>query len=383
MSNRQSLYDRQRDMPLKTLNEVAIIGLGGGGSWVAITLALAGVKELVVMDNDVIEESNLNRTLYRYSDIGKPKTQAIKELIAERRPECIVTCINNTSLKSFEDTSAGLSTEFLDVLKCKIVIDATDNYQTRDMFAHLYQKEKIKPLYCKLGYDGLDYELDFTFCHIEDSAIQGYRRVNTYVGTVMSEVSHLLHILFADMGSNNSKRPYVLKGNGLEDIYIHWKEQKDWQPSLIVAIDGVDYYLKPFSDEAKIGDKVYIDIDPEDNDDTKTRLNYGWNYRMESLCRTVMELDHTFDVTLMNKNRVYFKDSTWHRDDIFMVGEPVPEKSAPVEITNKTFDYEIIEEEENVPEDTLVMAQVAEVGRDMPDISGEDTINLSTVEPRT
>jgi len=59
--------------------KVAILGLGGLGSNIAISLARIGVGKLVLVDYDVVEPSNLNRQQYFINDIGKHKTEAMKE----------------------------------------------------------------------------------------------------------------------------------------------------------------------------------------------------------------------------------------------------------------------------------------------------------------
>src|SRR5688572_19958668 len=53
---------------------VVVLGVGGLGSWAALSLACCGVGELTVFDGDVVELSNLNRqVLYAEDDIGRPK----------------------------------------------------------------------------------------------------------------------------------------------------------------------------------------------------------------------------------------------------------------------------------------------------------------------
>ncbi len=65
-------------------SRVCLLGLGGLGSWAAYALACLGVGELVLVDGDVVEESNFNRQiLYRERDVGRPKAAAAAAAIAE------------------------------------------------------------------------------------------------------------------------------------------------------------------------------------------------------------------------------------------------------------------------------------------------------------
>jgi sulfur carrier protein ThiS adenylyltransferase len=66
--------------------KVGIMGLGGLGSIVAGALARIGVGRLVLADFDVVEPSNLNRQQYFISQIGLPKTEALKENLLRMNP---------------------------------------------------------------------------------------------------------------------------------------------------------------------------------------------------------------------------------------------------------------------------------------------------------
>lgn len=65
---------------------VAIAGLGGLGSHIAIALARLGVGHLLLVDFDIVEPSNLNRQSYYIDDLGKPKTIALQQQIARINP---------------------------------------------------------------------------------------------------------------------------------------------------------------------------------------------------------------------------------------------------------------------------------------------------------
>ncbi len=66
---------------------VAMLGVGGLGSWVALSLACHGIGEMLIVDFDRIELSNLNRQiLYTAEDIGRPKARIAAERLAAYDP---------------------------------------------------------------------------------------------------------------------------------------------------------------------------------------------------------------------------------------------------------------------------------------------------------
>jgi sulfur carrier protein ThiS adenylyltransferase len=65
---------------------VAVMGLGGLGSAVAVALARIGVGKLLLADYDVVELSNLNRQYYFLDQLGVPKTEALKQNLERINP---------------------------------------------------------------------------------------------------------------------------------------------------------------------------------------------------------------------------------------------------------------------------------------------------------
>lgn len=64
--------------------KVAIVGLGGIGSHIALNLAYLGVRDFVIVDPDIVEETNLNRLIgATKNDVGKPKTEIIAKMISK------------------------------------------------------------------------------------------------------------------------------------------------------------------------------------------------------------------------------------------------------------------------------------------------------------
>lgn len=70
---------------------VAVVGLGGVGSWAAEALARSGVAGLVLIDLDHVAESNVNRQVQALSaTLGQPKARALAQRIADIHPGCEV-----------------------------------------------------------------------------------------------------------------------------------------------------------------------------------------------------------------------------------------------------------------------------------------------------
>lgn len=65
---------------------VAIAGLGGLGSNIAVSLARSGVGHLFLVDFDAVDVTNLNRQMYMIPHLGMPKTQALREILRQINP---------------------------------------------------------------------------------------------------------------------------------------------------------------------------------------------------------------------------------------------------------------------------------------------------------
>ncbi len=143
--------------------KVAIAGLGGLGSNIAVMLARIGVGHLFLVDFDIVEPSNLNRQSYYVRHLGMPKTTALKEQLEEINPfitvETRIAKISEENVKElFEgydviceafdkpDAKAMLVNTALEQLPdCKIVsgsgmagYDSSNLIQTRRPMKQLY-----------------------------------------------------------------------------------------------------------------------------------------------------------------------------------------------------------------------------------------------------
>lgn len=125
---------------------VAVCGLGGLGSNIAIMLARIGVGKLVLIDFDVVEPSNLNRQSYFISDLGKFKTDALKEQITHINP-FISTEIHTTKIVPENIPSLFKG--------CDIVCEAFDSAAAKAMLAqNFHQHFPNTTLICASGLAG-------------------------------------------------------------------------------------------------------------------------------------------------------------------------------------------------------------------------------------
>lgn len=73
--------------------KVAVVGLGSGGGFVALTLAMSGVGHFVLIDDDTVEITNVVRHVADLRDVGRPKVEAVADLIRARNPNADVQTI--------------------------------------------------------------------------------------------------------------------------------------------------------------------------------------------------------------------------------------------------------------------------------------------------
>ncbi len=102
---------------------VAVVGAGGLGSPVLAYLAAAGVGELVVVDDDDVEASNLQRqVLHGADDVGRPKVDSAADALARQAPWTRVVRVP-------ERLTAANAASLL--AGCHLVVDGADNFATR------------------------------------------------------------------------------------------------------------------------------------------------------------------------------------------------------------------------------------------------------------
>lgn len=106
---------------------VAIAGLGGLGSNIAVMLARSGIGHLFLVDYDVVDTTNLNRQMYMISHLNKPKTEALSSILREINPYIDIKC---RELKVSRENIKELFAEY------KIVCEAFDSADQKAMLVN-------------------------------------------------------------------------------------------------------------------------------------------------------------------------------------------------------------------------------------------------------
>lgn len=128
-------------------SNVAVVGVGGVGSAAACLLALAGVGRLSLIDQDVVELSNLHRQiLFDISDVRLPKVEAAKRRISRMNPDVHVDAV----AENVNEQNAG---ELL--TGCDVVVDGLDNMWTRYVVNGVCVRNRLPLVFGgALGFEG-------------------------------------------------------------------------------------------------------------------------------------------------------------------------------------------------------------------------------------
>lgn len=110
-----------------TSASVAVCGLGGLGSNIAVSLARAGVGHLTLIDFDRVDISNLNRQQYLPAQLGLPKAKAMRDNVLAIAPYCDVRAFD---MKLTPDNIAELTQG------CTVIAEAFDKPEQKAMLCN-------------------------------------------------------------------------------------------------------------------------------------------------------------------------------------------------------------------------------------------------------
>lgn len=136
---------------------VLIIGLGGVGGYALESLVRSGVENLIIVDSDIIEETNLNRQLISlYSNIGKYKVDEFEKRIKDINPKAKITKINKFITEKNIDILFNGNIDY--------IVDTCDTIKTKEQIIRECIKRNIKLISCM----GMGRKIDPTKIQITD-----------------------------------------------------------------------------------------------------------------------------------------------------------------------------------------------------------------------
>lgn len=149
--------------------KVAVFGIGGVGSFVVEGLARAGIGHMVLIDNDVISVSNLNRQIHATCHtIGKRKIDIMKERVISINPEAIVEVYMAQEIEEGEETVIDHSFSY--------IVDAVDTIKTKIKLIERATEQNIPILSCMGTGNKLD-PTKFEIAQIEKTSVCPLARV--------------------------------------------------------------------------------------------------------------------------------------------------------------------------------------------------------------
>ena len=122
-------------------SHIAVIGVGGVGSWVVEALARTGIGQITMVDLDEVCINNTNRQLHALDgEVGKAKVDSLKERIVKINPACQVNAIQDffTERNAEELLSMGFD----------YVVDAIDSVNHKCLLLYLCRRKKIPVISC-------------------------------------------------------------------------------------------------------------------------------------------------------------------------------------------------------------------------------------------
>ena len=153
----EGLIGNENYQKIKT-KTILVVGIGGVGGSAVESLVRSGIQNIIIIDSDVVEITNLNRQVISYYDaIGRKKVDVCKEKLKKINPNC-----NVVELDLFLDSSNIDS--ILTNYTPDYVIDACDTILTKQALIEKWLKSKIKIISCL----GTGNKLDPTQLEITD-----------------------------------------------------------------------------------------------------------------------------------------------------------------------------------------------------------------------
>jgi len=143
-------HDRQKrilgfDQAVFSRSSILCIGAGGIASQIAPTLVRKGVGHITLLDDDMVESTNLNRQRFYIKDIGQNKALA---LASNLQPECIVA----TRIRGYPFRLEEAIVREID-LACDVAICGVDNNPARVAASWFFRRKRIPVIFTAVSRD--------------------------------------------------------------------------------------------------------------------------------------------------------------------------------------------------------------------------------------
>ena len=130
-------------------SKVAVFGIGGVGSYVVEGLARAGIGNFILLDKDVVDETNINRQIIAtHKTIGRPKVEVAKERILDINPNANVEIYQEFFMpdsKEFLDNTVDYIVDSVDTVTAKIELVLRANKLNIPIISSMGTGNKLDP----------------------------------------------------------------------------------------------------------------------------------------------------------------------------------------------------------------------------------------------
>lgn len=258
------IYLRQESLGINTDQHVAVIGVGGIGSWIAMFLGLAGVKKIDLYDSDTLEAHNLNRFPLGPEHLGKHKSMAMADHILGLRKDVEVTPRMDFDPEIHRDKLTGYSW----------VIVSTDSLKSRrmiwDTVEEFRKQNGFSPRYIECGAEGHQGSVSFKPAEFatEDEENPGYRSVPVFVGPcVMAAATAVYHILLEQTELSSDWIYQMSWGRELRPgLLLNRFDDRDGQGEMLTA-DQLAEELRPISPVEEVEEITPEELEEMDQQD--------------------------------------------------------------------------------------------------------------------
>lgn len=150
INSRSEIILGKENIEYLSLKKIAVVGLGGVGSIIPLVLVRSNIRKIILIDNDFVNVSNLNRQIaYNQNDLGKPKVEALKEKLFNIRDDLEIEIYHKKIDENFD----------FNVLKdVNYVIDCIDDLEGKVLLTKYCYFHNIKIVNSL----GMGYKLDPT-----------------------------------------------------------------------------------------------------------------------------------------------------------------------------------------------------------------------------